>query len=123
MQRRIAEYLMVGRHRHMRTHAAYRIAQGSAILNFQPFHRVTVVTDPALGRIVEHPRIEPPAAAGTGLKEYLREFCRQPVIQIVHSQYIPVVDLSLPVRRPACRIAFRDAAVHIPFDIRNFRFP
>ena len=40
--------------------------------HLQPLHRVTVIADPTLGRIVEHSRIEPPAAAGTGLKEHLR---------------------------------------------------
>ena len=48
MQRGAAVHLVVWHHRHMAADAAYRIAQGSAILNFQPFHRVTLPAEKSL---------------------------------------------------------------------------
>ena len=59
--------LMVGRCRHMGPHGADRVAEGGAVLDFQPLHRVGVIGDPALGGVVEDARVKPAAAGGAGL--------------------------------------------------------
>ena len=113
--------LVVGRGGHVASHAADRVAVGGAVLDLQPLHRVRVVACPGLGRVVQHARVKAGAAAGTGLKEHIGELPRQPVVQVIHAQDIPVEHLSLPVCGEGGTVAFCDAPVHIPLDIGNLR--
>ncbi len=123
MERGLAVYLVVGRHRHMGADAADGITQGGAILDLHPLHRIRVIACPSLRRIIQHAWVEPAAPAGTGLKEYMREFLRQPLVQLIDAKDITVEHFPLPVCRQGLAIALGNAAVHIPFNIRNFCLP
>ena len=104
----------------MASHAYNRIAVGSSVLDLQTLHSVRVIAGPCLRRIIEHSRVKPGASARAGFKQDMREIADQPFIQRIYSQNMPVEYLPLPVSRKGRTVTLRDAAVHIPFDIRDF---
>ena len=51
----------------------------------------------------------------------MRESCGQPLVEVVHTQDIPVEQFPLAVRRQGGGERLRDAAVHVPLDVRDLR--
>ena len=52
----------------------------------------------------------------------MREFTGQSLVKVIDSENIPVINFALPSGRKRRRITFRDAPVHVPFDVGDFRF-
>ena len=111
---------MVGAHGYVAAHADNRIAVGRTVLDLQAFYRIGIVAGPCLGRVIEHTRVKPCPAACAGLKENLRKCTGQAFIKVINTQNIAVEHFSLLICRESSAPAFADAAVHIPFDIRDF---
>ena len=118
-KRRDAEHLMVGHDGYMRADAADRVAHGRAVLDLETFSGIRIITRPALRRIVQDARIKAAATRRTRLKQHLRERGRQAVVQIVHTEYVAVKQLTLLVGRQRSRKCLGDAAVHVPLDVRD----
>ena len=106
----------------MAADAADGIAEGSAILDFQTFNGVGIITGPSLRRVIEQAGIKTSPSAGAGFKQYLGEGAGQSFIQTVNPQNITVEYLALTIRRQGGAATFGYTAVHIPFYIRNGGF-
>ncbi len=61
------------------------VAEGGAVLDFQPFYCIGIVGGPALWGVVQQAGIESSAAGSAGLKENLGEGGIQAVVQVVDS--------------------------------------
>ena len=103
----------------MAAHGSDGIAEGGAILDFQPLNGIGIVAAPDLGEIVEHSRIKPSAAAAAALKEHLGEFGCQPFQQSIQTQHIPVGCFSLTLRGEHTAVNIRQASVHVPLHIAD----
>ena len=117
-----AENLMIRNGGNMCADAADGIAHGGAVLDFQTFNGIGIITCPALGCIVQQTRIKASAAGCTGLKQDMREAGGQAVIQLVYAQNIAMEQLALTVSRQGIGKGFGNAAVHIPLDVGNLCF-
>ena len=109
--------LVVGRGGYVGTHGRHGIAEGGAVLDGQPGNGIGVVAAPDLGAVGQCPGIEPSTAAGAALKEYIGEFFRQPLHQVVVAQHEAVAYLPLPGSRKGTAVDIRQIAVKIPLDI------
>ena len=109
--------LVVGTGRNVRPHRRRGIEQARAVLDLQPFDRVGVVAGPDLRHVVEHPGVEPAAAAGTPFDQQLRITLQQQFMQTVHPEHVAVEELLLAVGRERRRTDFGQMAVGIPLDV------
>ena len=62
-QRHCPAGLVIRARRYMRSHGAYRIAIGCALLDLQPLNGVRVVGAPDLRAVIQHTRVRPSAAS------------------------------------------------------------
>ena len=85
------------------------VEHGGPLLNAEPFNSVRIVGAPDLGAVVEHARIEAPAAAAAVFQQQVRELVHNPLLEAVQRQHIPVRLLR------AAEICQRP--VHIPLQI------
>ncbi len=101
----------------MGAHSGHRVAEGGTVLDAQPVDGVGVVAAPDLGGVVEHPRVEPAAAAAAPLDEDMRIIPVQLLQHLIDPQDVPVVHLPLALRGQGGGPNVGEAAVHIPLYI------
>ena len=104
----------------MSTHGTDRIAERSAVLNTQTVPSIRIVTAPNLGGIIEHAAIEPASSTTAAFNKDMRIISVQTLQQIINSQDVAVINLSLAPRGQSNRPDIGKASVHIPFQVRNF---
>ncbi len=101
----------------MGTHNAAGIKQTCAILDIGSGRRIRIVTAPDLRTEIQHAAVKASAAAGTVFQKKGGIFFRQSPLQLIDTQHIPVINLSLSAGRQRRTVYIGQASVHIPLQI------
>ncbi|MNI25186.1 hypothetical protein D3C73_788250 [compost metagenome] len=101
----------------MGAHAACRIDDAGAVLDFEAFHGIGIIAGPGLRHIMKNAGIESAAAAGAAFEQYMRELGGNFLHDPVQPQHVAVGCFSLALRRQGGRADLGHMPVHIPFDI------
>ena len=100
-------------------HSGQGVDQGRSLLNGQALNGIGIVGAPDLGAVIEHTRVKSRAAAGAVLDQQFGVMGMQPLLQLIDSQDIAMVQLSLGIGRQAGAAQVRQLAVHIPLYVCN----
>lgn len=109
--------LVVRTVRNVRPYGGGGVEHAAAVLDFQPLDRVGVVAGPDLGDVIEHPRIEPAAAAGTAFDQQFRVAFQQLLVEFVHAEYVTVADFHLAGGGHGGGADFGEVAVGVPLNL------
>ena len=104
----------------MCSHRTQGVNKRSAVLDFQSLNCIRIITGPPLRRIIDHPRIKATSPGSAKFKKNFRKLGCQTFIKVIDAEHVTMEHLTLSPGRKARRISLSDAAVHIPFHIRNF---
>ena len=85
-------------------------------------HGVHIIGAPNLRTVIQHTRIKSSASGSTILDNQVREHLKQPLLNFINSQYMPVPYFPLTVRWKKRRTCFRQHPVHIPLDVSSRSF-
>ena len=113
--------LMVRNRRNMGSHRAYRIPERGAVLYFQPFDRIRIVTAPYLRRIVQHTRVEPSASSTAPFKQNMRKYSDQLFQNTIQAQHKAMRHFTLPLLWQSITVFVAYTPVKIPFHIGDRR--
>ena len=121
LERRYPAHAVIGAVRNVRSEAGAGIAQGSAVLYFKPFYRVSVVGAPYLRRVIQHTCVKPRTAAGAVFKQQIGEIGEQPLLDLVNAEDVSVPYFALSFRGEYLVSDLAELAVHVPLDILDIR--
>ena len=111
---------MVRAYRNVGSNRADRIKEGTSILDRQTIDSIRVVTAPDLRGIIHHTGIKSSAASAAALEQQIRARGKETLEQIINTEHIAVIQLSVSVLGCHMAVNVADTAVHIPFHIINF---
>ena len=110
---------MVRAYRNVGTNGTDRIEERASVLDRQAVDRIGIIAAPDLRRVIHHTGIISSASSAAALEQQIRACGKEFFHQIVNTEHIAVIQLSVSALCCHMAVNIADTAVHIPFDIIN----